>query len=167
MNDATLIASAGVDLYNRAKLPANEEAASTAIAEHVAAYLAGDVWFPILSGAQADALFQRDDVQLGGLGSALKKAVKKVHKTVKKVVKKVDPITGQLHKIDPMGGMVDAALGLGPKPPATAETLPATSLTAPSTATVVPKPAMTANDQIMKYAPYALGAVLLLMLVRQ
>lgn len=85
MNLDTLTASAAADLFNAGKLPANDDAAASAIARHVGDYIAGRAFFPLLSRARADALFMRDDAGLSGLGSALKKAVKKVANVVKDV----------------------------------------------------------------------------------
>lgn len=105
MNEDLLIASAGADLFRRGKLPANDDAAASAIAEYAAQYLAGNVWFPILSSTEAAALFQRDDIALGGLGSALKKAVKKVGSFTKKIAPLAVGVTTTLATGSPQAGI--------------------------------------------------------------
>lgn len=178
MNPDTLIASAGADLFQRGKLPADEDAASTAIANHAAAYLNGQAWFPLLSERDAAALFQRDDLGLGGLGSALKKAVKKVGKVVKTVAPLGVGVATGVMTGNPQAGiaamsLTGAVIGGGPKAPGADVTVPATQQVPANYMPQTLGPNHVALEPMVmgipqKYLPWlGLGAVALLVLTRR
>lgn len=79
MNAEILTASAAADLFKKGGMPADEDAAATAIATHAADYLAGKVWFRLMDEKAALSFLDTGDTaQLGSLFKSLKKAVKKV-----------------------------------------------------------------------------------------
>lgn len=176
MNDELLIASAGADLYRRGKLPANEDAAAAAIANHAAAYADGDVWFPILSASEAAALFQRDDIGLGGLGSALKKAVKKVGSFTKKVAPLAVGVTAGLASGNPQVGIgamsLTGSLIGGTSKPKQLEVPGGTGQSTFLPQAYSPVAATNVEPMVLgipqKFLPYvALGALALVMLARR